>query len=454
MAVRARFVVLAAGLVSLPAAGLVALVATGGDLLAAGLAVLAAASAALACQLCRRGARSAWADLERAVAEAAGNLGGELPPGPGDPLARVVGSVGEIATRLRDSVQALQASRDELRRNLDRLGDTLTSTHDLGRILAVILDTAVASVHAQAGALLLTAAGGEQMYLFVGRGLEGRLPPGADPATPPLVRVGRGIAGTVAATGEALRGVTGSGPGRWVPAPDEPTARSVIAVPLRSAGQVAGVLCLYDRADAEQFDESDLDTIRTFAGQAAVAIDNVLIHQEAQRLSVTDGLTGLWNYRYFTSALTREVERAARFGRPLALLMLDLDRFKALNDAYGHQRGNEVLVELAARVTAVVRDVDVVARYGGEEIALLLPETGVVGAEQLAERVWAAIRERPFGGPGEVPLPVTASLGVAVYPEHGRTATALLAAADAALYRAKSAGRDCRRVAPRDAAWV
>jgi len=199
--------------------------------------------------------------------------------------------------------------------------------------------------------------------------------------------------------------------------------------------------------DANRFDERDLATIRTFATQATVAIDNVLLHEEAQRLSITDGLTGLWNYRYFTMTIGKEIERSARFGRPLALLMLDLDRFKVVNDTYGHQRGDAVLVELAARVRGQVRDVDTVARYGGEEIVVILPETDVEGAVQAAERICDAVRRRPFGDMSEGEVEVTVSIGAAVFPTHGGSSTTLLRRADEALYEAKDAGRDTWRLA-------
>jgi two-component system, cell cycle response regulator len=235
-------------------------------------------------------------------------------------------------------------------------------------------------------------------------------------------------------------------------ADDEPRATNFLVLPLRSAGRVTGVLAVYDRADGRPFDAEDMESVSSFVSQATVAIDNVLLHQEAQRLSITDGLTGLWNYRYVTIALGREVERSNRFGRSLAVLMLDLDRFKRVNDRYGHQRGDAVLAEVAQRVRGVVREVDVVARYGGEELMLLLPETDLAGAEFLAGRVRDVIRSRPVGGPGEEPIRMTTSIGIAVYPQHGATAGSLLRAADNALYAAKAAGRDCWRVAPQTGA--
>jgi diguanylate cyclase (GGDEF)-like protein len=260
------------------------------------------------------------------------------------------------------------------------------------------------------------------------------------------VRLGEGISGKVAQDGEPIRGRIGHGPGELWPAAGEPTATSCIAVPLKSSGTVIGVLNLYGSSLPTGFDDNDVATMRTFAAQATVAVDNVLLHEEAQRLSITDGLTGLWNYRYFTMSVTKEIERASRFGRPLALLMLDLDHFKDVNDSYGHQRGDAVLVELASRIRAEARDVDTVARYGGEEIVVVLPETDETGARQAAERFCNAVRRKPFGEPGLPAIRLTISAGVAVYPFHGSTASSLLACADAALYEAKHAGRDTWRV--------
>jgi diguanylate cyclase (GGDEF)-like protein len=225
----------------------------------------------------------------------------------------------------------------------------------------------------------------------------------------------------------------------------EPTATDMIAVPLHSSGRIIGVLALYDRSSSP-FTTADLETIRTFAGQASVAVDNVLLHQEAQRLSVTDGLTGLSNYRAFQRQLAREVERATRFHRPLGLLLLDIDHFKTVNDTYGHQVGDEVLIELARRVQHEVRDVDSVGRYGGEELVVILPETDTDGAGLLAERICESVRRTPFEA-GSTSITVTVSIGAAALPDHGTTPADLIRAADEAMYAVKGSGRDAWRVA-------
>ncbi|HEV7207407.1 MAG TPA: diguanylate cyclase [Mycobacteriales bacterium] len=385
---------------------------------------------------------------------AGGDLGTRLRERPGTETGDLAVAFNRMTEALQHTITDLRASRDELHQNVGRLGSALSGTHDLGRILAVILETAVGSGHATAGALLLTTAGSDALYLAVGRGLDGRLPidpRGAriplswQPAEDPTAAPQAGVVARVAATGESLHGPVGAEGLRL--SPDEPQGRSVLAVPLRSGGRVTGVLSLYDPVDGESFTTLDVETVRTFVGQATVAIDNVLLHQEAQRLSITDALTGLWNYRYATLALGREVERALRFSRPMALLMLDLDRFKDVNDRYGHPRGDAVLIEVAQRLRSVVREVDVLSRYGGEELMLILPETDIVGAQQLADRVLETIRSTPMGGPGEEPVWMTTSIGIAVLPQHGDSPRAMLRAADSALYAAKAGGRDTARSA-------
>src|SRR5690606_29531742 len=233
-----------------------------------------------------------------------------------------------------------------------------------------------------------------------------------------------------------------------------PGAAMTHAAPWPAPPTVRGVLALYDRLGGDEFDEADLVTLRTFASQAAVAVDNVRIHEEAQRLSLTDPLTGLWNYRYLRESLHREVERASRFGHHLAVLALDLDRFKEVNDAYGHPAGDEVLVEFSRRVRHETREVDLVFRQGGEEFVVLLPETDTPGATVLARRLGAVVRREPVtirprtdaglevpgaDGTGRLAIDISVSIGIAVYPEHAVTPQAVLDAADDALYAAKAA---------------
>jgi diguanylate cyclase (GGDEF)-like protein len=310
--------------------------------------------------------------------------------------------------------------------------------------------------------VLLTDPSGTHLVAQCGIGLTGDWDLPDDELRAKRLPVGAGVLGAVAAGSDARRGFGAL-------ASAEPACRTYVAVPICAPAEIGdpllvdehalpagpatlGVLALYDRVGGGPFDDADLQTLRTFAGQAGVAVANVRIHEEAQRLSLTDPLTGLWNYRYLRESLRREVERASRFGRTLTVLVLDLDHFKEVNDTYGHAAGDTVLGEFARRIRVGLREVDVAFRQGGEEFVVLLPETDAYGGTIVADRLGTAVRDRPVrvdarsgGVPEEVPISV--SIGIAVYPEHGGTAQQVLDAADDALYAAKKAGRDTYRLA-------
>ncbi|MBB2945960.1 diguanylate cyclase (GGDEF)-like protein [Actinoplanes lutulentus] len=385
-----------------------------------------------------------------------GDLDTRVPIPRPDELGRLAATFNRMTRELQSYVQALTASRDQLRRHLAILGDTLSSTHDLDRILPVILRTAMTATGARAGLLLLAEPDG-LLAARCGAGLTGEWDVTAAELAQRRLIAGRGVLGTVAATGTPLRGTTGG-------APDEPACESYLAVPICAPPNpepedgpepgTLGVLALYDRLGGPGFEDTDLMTLRTFAGQAGVAVHNVRVHEEAQRLSLTDPLTGLWNYRYLREVLRREVERASRFGRMLTVLVLDLDHFKDVNDTYGHTAGDLVLGEFARRIRIGLREVDVAFRQGGEEFVVLLPETDAYGGVIVAERLGAAVREWPVPIDPRRPglddrVSITVSIGIAVFPEHGNTAQEVLDAADEALYAAKNAGRDTYRLAER-----
>ena len=384
---------------------------------------------------------------EAAERVARGDLDTSITPAPDGEAARLGSAFRQMTDELRRSMAEVERSRDDLRDSLERIGDTLTSTHDLDGLLQVVLETAVVTLQAQAGVVLHLSA--DRLQLVAEHGLhEHGLP------APAGVSPGRGVLGRVLSTGESVRGRLGSGPPELAPLENEPRTGDVVAVPLRSMGSVVGVVALYDRIDGRTFDSADENALRTLAGQASIAVDNIHLHSEAQRLSTTDPLTGLWNFRYLSMSLAREIERSTRFDRPLAVLMLDLDHFKQVNDVYGHGRGDMVLRELAHRVQEQVREVDTFARYGGEEFVIVLPETTADGAAQLAERICAAVRREPFRNDGEEPLPVTVSIGGAAFPDQGSTPATLMRSADKALYVAKAEGRDRWHVPGADGAEV
>ncbi|MEV0273272.1 diguanylate cyclase [Hamadaea sp. NPDC050747] len=429
----------------------------------AAIVLITAAAAVLVAWWLARTTTAPLANLVTAVDRVAdGDLQARVPVRGDDEIGQVAAAFNRMTGELESYVDALTASRDQLRGQLGVLGDTLSSTHDLHRILQVILQTARHAAGARAGVVLLN---DPATGLLTGQCAEG-----LDPAVPIRVPIGEGLLGSVAATGVPVRGRTDrDGP---VLLASEPQCKSYVVVPFTLGGPVPtsatasaasdpaspaglwpaglpaaqGVLAVYDRVGRDEFDDGDLDTLRTFAGQASVAVDNVRVHEEAQRLSVTDSLTGLLNYRSMLDCLRREADRAHRFGRRLCVLALDLDRFKEINDSYGHAAGDVVLAEFARRVRAEIREVDLAFRHGGEEFVVLLPETDLAGGVAVADRLCAAMRTQPVLLPrGRVD--VTVSIGIAVFPEHGATGSAVLQAADDALYAAKAAGRDRHRTA-------
>jgi diguanylate cyclase (GGDEF)-like protein len=370
--------------------------------------------------------------VEGANAVAAGELDTRVDAGEHGDVARVADAFNTMTDYLRTYVGELQSSRDELRGSLDRLGATLRTTLDLGGMLEVVLDTAAVTLGARSGALFLLRGGSRQLRLEVARGY-----------TPPheaVLVVGEGIAGKAAATGAPVLVHDGEAQ----PAqPVEPPTPTAVSVPLVRGDRTIGVIALYGRTTLEPFGRDDAETLSSFAGQASVAIENVLLHQETRQLSITDGLTGVWNRRYLEMTLRKEIERAQRFGRPLSILMLDIDMFKRVNDRFGHQRGDEVLIEVTRRVLGEIRtNIDVVGRYGGEEFVILLPETPSGGATVVAEKIRAAMKDEAFTSPSSDPVSVTVSLGISTYPEDGTAAEELIRRADTAMYRAKAEGRD------------
>jgi two-component system cell cycle response regulator len=195
---------------------------------------------------------------------------------------------------------------------------------------------------------------------------------------------------------------------------------------------------------------AELERLQVISNQASLALQNALLHEELERLSVTDRLTELYNHGYFQQRLEEELGRAARFGHTMSLIMLDIDDFKDFNDTYGHPRGDRVLHMVSETIKANLREMDVAARYGGEEFVVVLPETDTEGAVLVAERIRAGVEGLQFAtADGAEPVRKTISLGVATYPEHATTQSKFVEAADDAMYAAKHAGKNAVRVADR-----
>jgi diguanylate cyclase (GGDEF)-like protein len=222
-------------------------------------------------------------------------------------------------------------------------------------------------------------------------------------------------------------------------------APRVVAVPFGIDGQGTGVLVFADDArDGSRIQQRRVAVVEQAVAHAATALARVALLEHLQQSALTDGLTGVANRRAFDVALVRELALAGRTDAALAVIILDLDKFKTLNDTYGHLAGDDVLRGVGAALKNCTRAGDLIARYGGEEFVLLLPGATADDAIATARRVREVLRGV------EGPRTITASLGIAGWPAHGSTGPELLAAADGALYEAKEGGRDQARVAGRE----
>ncbi len=231
--------------------------------------------------------------------------------------------------------------------------------------------------------------------------------------------------------------------------------RRVIAVPLVSGERALGVLeGVRAGAGARQFSATETKLLAALAIPIASALANSVRIAEAERLSLTDDLTKLHNARYLRQFLVNEIKRARRYKTNVAALFLDLDDFKRVNDLHGHLVGSHALMEVASVILPSVRDTDCVVRYGGDEFVVILPETGIDEAVQVADRIRAKIEQHQFTGGRRLKVSLTASFGIAVFPQHALSPQQLIDCADTAMYGAKAADKNCIRViaGPSDAA--
>ena len=222
----------------------------------------------------------------------------------------------------------------------------------------------------------------------------------------------------------------------------------VLAVPLICGERILGVIeGIREGAGAHAFKKTDVSLLDSLSLPIASALANAVRIAEAERLSQTDDLTKLHNARYLRQFLLNEIRRARRYGSSVAALFLDLDDFKRINDEHGHLVGSHVLMEMAAVILSSIRDTDAVARYGGDEFVIVLPDTGTELAGTVAERIRSKILRHQFTGGRRLQLSLTASFGVAAFPKHASSPQQLIACADTAMYEAKAANKNCVRFA-------
>jgi len=217
---------------------------------------------------------------------------------------------------------------------------------------------------------------------------------------------------------------------------------SVIAVPFHRRDKVLGLICAYkDRPD--KFKPTDLNLFESVAEHLAVALENTRMFEQTKHMAITDGLTGLYNKRFFLDTIKSEIERSKRHDENLSFFMMDIDNFKNYNDTNGHQAGDDLLKEMASLIQSLIRKIDIAFRYGGEELVVILTETDKAGAMILAEKLVKTISKHPFMHREKQPLGcVSVSMGLATFPEDAKDADDLICRADKALYVAKNSGKN------------
>ncbi len=218
-------------------------------------------------------------------------------------------------------------------------------------------------------------------------------------------------------------------------------SQSALIAPMRSHNATLGLI-LVESSKLDNFVEKDLKIFTMLARSAALAIENSELHKRTEQLTIIDDLTGAFNYRYFVRKLEEEKKRAVRYDLPLSLIMVDIDWFKKVNDSYGHEVGNIVIKDLARVINRCIRDVDIFVRYGGEEFVVILPQTPLIEASNIGERIRAQVEEMVVDTGQAGTLRITVSVGVTSYPENGKTHEEIVSVVDQALYRAKGSGKN------------
>jgi len=353
----------------------------------------------------------------------------------GDEIESLAEGFNLMATSLEDAQRKLDREILELY-TLYNISKTLSTTFEMEKLLNQVVERVSQTLKLHSINVMLVDENSRELYIVTSMGINEKV-------KEVRYKVGEGVYGLVALTGQAE--IINDLPRhpRFKPIQGfDDDASSLICAPFKGKDKVIGIINGY-RLGEEKFDEASFELLVTVATQVGMALENVRLFEETKVLSITDGMTSLYNYRYFMEHLNEEFERAKRYKRSLSVIMVDVDFFKKYNDANGHPKGDELLRKVAEIFKRTARISDTVARYGGEEFVVILPETCGEMAFGMAERLRKEVEANDFeGGKTQPGGRVTISLGVASYPEVTDSCEGIIKCADDALYRAKEEGRN------------
>ena len=319
------------------------------------------------------------------------------------------------------------------------LGKALTSSLQLDQVLRTIMEKINEVLRPDTWSLLLMDQDKAELYFEIATGK------GAEALRDVRIKVGQGIAGWVAQTGEAVVVPDTTKDSRFFAQVDEKTkveTRSIVAVPVRFREQCLGVIELINCIGAEGFSPRDLALLEALADYAAIAIENARHVQKIHELTITDDCTSLYNARHLNFMLDTEIYRSHRYAFEFSIIFIDLDHFKNINDTHGHLMGSKLLAEIGQVIKDKCRLIDLAFRYGGDEFVVLLPQTSKENALGVARRLHKLIREAVWLKDTGLNVRITPSVGVASYPSDSRTKAELLHLADEAMYLVKNSTRD------------